>query len=317
MRVRQCGTCSTPDTTNFCDSPTKAVKMTEETAAYCEEADGKMFRQCAKHDCLPKKNMYWLDLRSNQRNHYVVMGWRNDPNNEEKSDMQYVGGCGDFKGDSFLALPLDARDSKYTNNAVLKNKSAFAECMRICAVEHKERCVAVTFFPSLFNGNENCYLHEMRCHEQESFRNIETIREIQSSEESDEQASSISWYAYKDLCNAPRVCSTIGDYDLAVCDSAGDNAFPNLPKCRCSGGKDKNSGYRRFGNAIDIRFYDPASGTYKMRNQHFNTVQQKAPFYSELRSGIQLSKLSIANYEKRYEDGKIACHGMYMMSDVL
>ena len=67
--------------------------------------------------------------------------------------------------------------------------ATFAECMRICQVEEKEKCLSVTFFPSLKGGvkqgpfqtnfvgigadgseNFNCFLHSKRCHEDSQFR---------------------------------------------------------------------------------------------------------------------------------------------------
>ena len=69
--------------------------------------------------------------------------------------------------------------------------NTFAECMRICQVEEKEKCLSVTFFPSLKGGakqgpfqtnfvgigsdgseNFNCFLHSKRCHEDSQFRDL-------------------------------------------------------------------------------------------------------------------------------------------------
>ena len=295
--------------------------MSNETSPYCQEDGGKIIRQCAEHDCLPHNNYNWQNNQTGERNHYRVWGWRNHPKNSDQSDMQYVGGCINFKKDSFLTISLDSTDYRYANKNGLKNRGAFAECMRICAIEYKGRCLSVTFFPSFppwasFEDNGNCYLHEMRCHEQENFRDMKTINAIKRSSESDKKIRSISWYAYKDICNAPRVCSRLGLYDLATCDSSGKNAFPNQPKCSCSSGQDKNSGHRRFGNPLGLRFYDRETGLYKVRTSYktgANAMVQKATWYNEYHFSRKVKTASIRNYEKYYQGDTMACHGMYLV----
>ena len=67
---------------------------------------------------------------------------------------------------------------RFLINQDLNLAATFAECMRICQEDEKEKCLSVTFFPSHRkgarkfygvdnNGNErfNCYLHDKRCHE--------------------------------------------------------------------------------------------------------------------------------------------------------
>ena len=315
MRVRSCGTCDNPDSSNYCGNPTRSIRISDDTVSYCNKETDKLTRECADHDCLPHSNHQWYDPETDRRHYYRVEGWRSHPSNNHKSEVQNIGGCTNFEADSFMQLSLNTTDEKLNDNYSLKNQAAFGECMRICSTVYKERCLSVTYFPSYppwkqFFGTPNCFLHEIRCHEQDTFRSKETVLQVRlkSGGQNTHKDRSISWYSYKDSCNVRRICSRLQNYFQATCNSSGENAFPSQPKCSCTAGQDSHSGYRLFGNALGIRFYDTETGRYRLRTTN-TKLTQKASWYSEKRYERMFKSTSVKSYEHKYKNNNMACHG--------
>ena len=138
MRHRTCGTCPDPNPRNFCKNADKILRMTTETGTYCELQGGTERRECGMTECLPHNNYHWRD-ENGKRNWYRVQGWKTHPDNSAMTEKQYIGGCFHFERDTFLKLSLDSDDLKYENRSGLKNRGAFAECMRICSHQYKAR----------------------------------------------------------------------------------------------------------------------------------------------------------------------------------
>ena len=119
------------------------------------------------------------------------------------------------------------------------------------------------------------------------------------------QDSAESWYAYKDLCSAPRsssanVCQYFGSWYTSKCDSTGVNAFPNPMPCSCPGGGDKNSGSRIWGGTAGKAFYNPETGR----------VQKGGKFskpYSQTKAKKLTGKMTLPKYESYIKS--LGCHG--------
>ena len=120
------------------------------------------------------------------------------------------------------------------------------------------------------------------------------------------QDKAVSWYAYKDLCNGPKLaayslCNYMGSYYRANCDSSGSRAFPNTDVCSCPMSGDKITELRAFGNPNGRVSWDSEKGMTKK-----NTV---APlFYSKFKYDKKFKNWNDKKYEEHVKGGSMACH---------
>lgn len=170
-RTRSCATCTNPDEKSFCSED----KLSFETATYsykkglefCPDNKQKQAQACNEGVCLPNSSKKWKG--DNGKPFAIKTGWARAPGATE-----YKGGCVDYKN-AYRKVQLDSTPKKFHDD-----KATFAHCMQLCQLEEKDKCLSVTFFPGKeFYGEDadedvfNCFLHDKRCHEEESSRNAE------------------------------------------------------------------------------------------------------------------------------------------------
>lgn len=312
-RARTCGTCSDPSE-NFCKNPSNPIQNRPETAQFCPESDQFEIEDCNDFDCLMNSNKNWRDDTTGKRKNFKVKAWRNDPKNQKNKsnaklqEEQWIGGCVDYETDSFKSFALFSNDFKFRNKDWMANQAAFGECMRICQEDFTKKCLSITFFPSYppVQGLTNCYLHKIKCHDQDKTRTVEYTKELKKHNPLNLRKQN-SWYAFIDLCNIDKYCGSYGTFYKSTCDSSKENAYPNLPKCGCPSGPDKLSGNRLFGNAVGYRYFDLETGKILVRSQNQNVLQHPE-WYKQRDFVDKNSRWSLERYENMYSTNNMACH---------
>ena len=230
-RYRACGSCKngdenglcTPDQINASDSKVFFRKGLE----HCPDKGAKETKKCSGGACLPATSGKWKNGPMEKPFKLKTM-WALAPKKEDewaKTSKDWEGGCVDWRS-SYKKLNLNPEPLKFHDS-----DGTFVECMRVCQMDEKDACLAVTFFPSAFgglppskdvpaessrfygqddDGNElyNCFLHNKRCHEEPEFRNAEYIERQVNENYAVGQDAAKSWYAFKDICNAPKSASS-------------------------------------------------------------------------------------------------------------
>ena len=148
----------------------------------CPEKESQETRPCFMGTCLPQSNDFW---KTGNKPFRIQGMWAVAPkvfeNKKKKWGQDWKGGCTDWSS-AYKKVNLDSMTKFGKHNEV----TGFAECMRICQEDEKDKCLSVTFFPSLKNGIKqgpfqkkfygfddngkelfNCYLYDRRCHEGE------------------------------------------------------------------------------------------------------------------------------------------------------
>jgi hypothetical protein len=318
-RRRACGTCANPDQkTGLCDendiSLTDALVFFRANLDHCVEGHELETQPCSRGFCLPRNTGLWKNTPNN-RPFALKSMWSLAPKETWANNFaeDYVGGCVDYSS-AYKKVKLDSRAYGNFHNA----RTTFAECLRVCQVEEKNDCLSVTYFSSTkfyADGEFNCFLHNKRCHEDSEFRSATFVANLPGSASVQDKAT--SWYAFKDLCNAPKAainpCNYMGTYYQAACDSSGDKAFPNPNVCSCPNTGDKNSELRTFGNPSGKFFYDSATGLMtKKTTATTNAGNPLFPlFYSKNKYNNILGRKNLEDYEEYVKSGIMACHSKF------
>jgi hypothetical protein len=326
-RFRACGKCENPDRDGLCSADKISSKdpyvFYRSKLEHCKEKDELEVEDCNLGFCLPNTTGKWRNY--NNRPFPVKALWAPAPKQTwaNRAGVDWEGGCTDY-ADAYKKVNLDSIAEGNFHN----QRGTFAECMRVCQMEEKERCLSVTFFPSVKNGrttgdnpnrfygtdndgNEvfNCFLHDRRCHEDGEFRDGDFLT---ANTQLTGQDKAKSWYAFKDLCSAPKLagfnlCNYMGTYYQAQCNSKGENAFPNTDVCSCPMSGDKITELRAWGNAYGKVYYDETTGLLKKRTT--NPDVTPAPlFYSKFKYDKKFRRWSTDKYETHLREGTMACH---------
>jgi hypothetical protein len=326
-RFRACGKCANPNKKGLCAaddiSITDPYLFNKLNLAHCANGDEIEVESCSLGFCLPNNSGRWRNF--NGKSFPIKSLWSPAPkaNWKVKAGVDWEGGCVDYQS-AYKKVNLDSVSYANFHN----QRGTFAECMRVCQVEEKEKCLSVTFFPSVKNGKTsgdspnrfygqdengndvfNCFLHARRCHEDGEFRDTDFLKGAVGLSGQDKAKS---WYAFKDLCSAPKLasyslCNYMGSYYQATCDSSGDKAFPNTDVCSCPMSGDKITEFRGFGNANGRVFYEAASGLVKKRAGNPN-VTPSPLFYSKFKYDKKFRNWSDNKYEEHVLEGTMACH---------
>ena len=298
-RTRRCGTCSNPDENGLCSEPTEALhSFTDAHARFCPIDGQSESANCILGKCLPRSN----GRRSTDPEKYLVLrGWQTFQSRAPTNSIaDWEGGCVDYTIDS-VGVKVQ----------IYGHKQAFVECMKNCANAGAD-CLSVTYFPRLkrpywqtfWKGEDefNCYLHKRRCHEDNEYRDAAYLVQNKQplsaahANKAGYQDSAPSYYAYKDLCSNTMICDKQGPkqdpYYATICDSSGDNAFPNQPECRCPFSRDRHSEVRAWGNPYGWHYYNEETKRIEMRKTNSEVIQRPA-WYSQ-RKKIDVDALKTA-----------------------
>ncbi|CBY31517.1 unnamed protein product [Oikopleura dioica] len=328
-RFRACGQCTNPDENGLCESVdiADAISFVGENLEFCVEGGELENENCQLGQCLPGTHGRDGWKQAGQREFKIRHMWNIAKTEDFTQTLaDWEGGCRNIE-DAYKVLNLD---SSAQEPAFHNPRFTFAECMRHCQLEEKDACLSVMFFKServgapdvtKFYGNDaegnplegNCYLFNKRCHEDGQPRDAAFVA-AQKEAGLTGKATAVSWYAYKDLCHAPKSvalnpCNMMGTYYRATCDSTGDRAFPNTDVCHCPASGDRLTEARVFGNAYAAAWaYNPELGMFEKRSH--NAALGKGPsFYSKFKYERRVfAGTSLEEYEEIMREGSMACH---------